>query len=118
MAVYETDGSYIQGLQVNMNNGNDLQTSQVFCIIEDDLGHIWMGTERGVKVIDQHARMFDDPVGNFTSVPVNTVRVPRDGYLINLLEDNQIMAIAVDGGNRKWLGTNSDGLYLVSSDGI
>lgn len=118
VAVYETDGSYIQGLQVNMNNGNDLQTSQVFCIIEDDLGHIWMGTERGVKVIDQHARMFDDPVGNFTSVPVNTVRVPRDGYLINLLEDNQIMAIAVDGGNRKWLGTNSDGLYLVSSDGI
>lgn len=117
LAVYETDGNYIKGLQVNMNNGNDLTTTRVFCLVEDDLGHIWMGTDRGVKVIDQHARMFENPTGLYTSVPVNTVRVSRDGYLINLLDDNQVLSIAVDGGNRKWLGTASDGLYLVSSDG-
>ncbi len=117
LAVYETDGSTIKGLQVNMNNGNDLKTTRVFCLVEDDLGHIWIGTDRGVKVIDQHARMFDEPNGNFTSVPVRTVQVSRDGYLINLLNDNQVTAIAVDGGNRKWLGTNSDGVYLVSADG-
>lgn len=118
LAVYETDGSRIEGLQVDMNNGNDLQTNRVFCLVEDDLGHIWIGTDRGVKVVDQHARMFENPNGNFTSVPVNTVRVPREGYLINLLDDNQVISIAVDGGNRKWLGTNSDGVYLVSSDGM
>lgn len=117
LAVYETDGNHIKGLQVNMNNGNDLNTSRIFCLVEDDLGHIWIGTDRGVKVIDQHARMFESPNGNYTSVPVNTVRVTRDGYLVNLLDDNQVTAIAVDGGNRKWLGTNSNGLYLVSSDG-
>ena len=33
------------------------------------------------------------------------------------LKDERVKAIAVDGGNRKWLGTGNDGLYLVSEDG-
>ena len=35
-----------------------------------------------------------------------------------LLSGTPISAIAVDGGNRKWIGTESNGLYLVSADGI
>lgn len=118
VSVYATDGDRVEGLQVNMNYGNDLQTSKVYCMVEDALGHVWFGTDRGVKIIDQHAKMFDSPNGNYTSVPVKTVKVPRDGYLMELLKDDQVTAIAVDGGNRKWLGTASGGLYLVSSDGM
>jgi len=33
------------------------------------------------------------------------------------LNDESINAIAVDGANRKWIGTASSGLYLMSSDG-
>lgn len=118
VAVFETDGNSIKGLQVDMNKGNDLLTTKVFCMVEDALGHVWFGTDRGVKIIDQHAAMFDSPDGSYSSVPVKTIRVPRDGYLMELLRDDQVTAIAVDGGNRKWLGTSANGLYLVSSDGM
>ncbi len=118
VAVLETDGSSIKGLTVDMNYGNDLKTEKVWCIVEDQLGHLWFGTDRGVKIIDQHARMFESPRGTYTSVPVKTVKVPVDGYLMELLKDDQVMAIAVDGANRKWLGTGENGLFLVSADGM
>ena len=118
VAVLETDGSSIKGLSVDMNYGNDLETNRVWCMVEDQLGHLWFGTDRGVKIIDQHARMFEAPRGQYTSVPVKTIKVPVDGYLMELLKDDQVTAIAVDGANRKWLGTSDNGLFLVSSDGM
>ncbi|MDE7357184.1 MAG: hypothetical protein K2M74_01960, partial [Bacteroidales bacterium] len=118
VAVFETDGNSVKGLSVDMNYGNDLETDRVWCIVEDQLGHLWFGTDRGVKIIDQHARMFESPRGGYTSVPVKTIKVPVDGYLMELLKDDQVTAIAVDGANRKWLGTIYNGFYLVSSDGM
>ncbi len=34
-----------------------------------------------------------------------------------LLEKERIKAIAIDGANRKWIGTETSGLYLLSEDG-
>jgi hypothetical protein len=34
-----------------------------------------------------------------------------------LLDGQQVNCIAVDGANRKWIGTNASGVYLVSADG-
>lgn len=118
LSVFKTDGNSIQALKVDLNEGNTLRTSNMFCFVEDQLGHVWIGTDRGVKVIDQHARMFDSPVGNTSSVHAKTIRVPKDGFLIELLNTDQVRAIAVDGANRKWLGTQGDGIYLVSADGM
>lgn len=36
----------------------------------------------------------------------------------NFLDGEQINAIAVDGGNRKWIATQSSGVFLVSEDGM
>jgi ligand-binding sensor domain-containing protein len=35
-----------------------------------------------------------------------------------LLGTEEIKAIAVDGANRKWIGTASSGVYLISEDGL
>ena len=35
-----------------------------------------------------------------------------------LLDGQQINAIAIDGGNRKWIGTETNGIYLLSPDGL
>ena len=46
--------------------------------------------------------------------------MPRnDGtnYADYLLTGNTVNAIAVDGGNRKWIGTLGAGIYLVNADG-
>jgi len=43
--------------------------------------------------------------------------VEVDGYLARLLENEQVTAVKVDPGNRKWFGTASSGVFLMSPDG-
>lgn len=49
------------------------------------------------------------------------IKVPRnDGtnYADYLLSGIDITAIAIDNANRKWIGTNGNGVYLISSDNM
>ena len=41
----------------------------------------------------------------------------EDGYVERLFENTEILDIKVDGGNRKWIATKSNGVFLVSEDG-
>jgi hypothetical protein len=41
----------------------------------------------------------------------------QDGYVSVLFEYEEITAIAVDGANRKWIGTNKAGVFLMSENG-
>jgi len=45
------------------------------------------------------------------------ILVEQDGYFQFLLETEAVTAIAIDGANRKWLGTESAGVFLMSEDG-
>lgn len=86
----------------------------LFGIAEDKNGALWIGTTDGVIVIQNPSSMLS---GNGT---VERVKVPRnDGtqYADYLLSNRLVSAIAVDNANRKWLGTTTSGLYLVSEDG-
>ncbi len=85
------------------------------CIVEDHDGTIWVGTGQGPIVLNNPTRFFMDGY-NCTQI-----KVPRnDGTNLAdfLLVNEQINDIAIDGGNRKWMGTESNGLYLVSPDGL
>ena len=56
-----------------------------------------------------------------SSVTFYQVKVPRnDGtnYADYLLNGVAINSIAVDGGNRKWFGTDGAGVFLISSDNL
>ncbi|GAB3771221.1 two-component regulator propeller domain-containing protein [Spirosoma horti] len=89
-----------------MTNQGALLTNSVRALVKDRNGVIWVGTDLGPMV-------FDNPYGAFDPV------VKAQSPIINgrrLLANELITSIAVDGGNRKWLGTRS-GLYHVSPDG-
>lgn len=81
-------------------------------IVEDVEGALWIATSNGVAMYDypQNA-LRDDAI--YARVPQLVV----DGYLKGLLEGENVTTIAVDGANRKWLGTEGGGLFLVSADG-
>lgn len=86
--------------------------SQYLYDIEQDLeGTIWLGTADGVVVYDYPYKALTETI--YGRRPQLVV----DGYLNNLLEGELVTAIAVDGANRKWLGTEGGGLFLVSADG-
>ena len=95
-------------------NGEEI-IEGAFCIEKDKNGYLWFGTENGVVVQYNPGQIFD------TEQPVfSKIKVPRNdgsGLADYLLEGIRITAIAVDGANRKYFGTEGNGIYLISEDG-
>lgn len=88
--------------------------SYVYSIAEDLDGNIWVGTDQGPVVYYNPEKVFQDNLKAFR------IKIPRnDGSNIYdyMLKTETITAIAVDGANRKWLGTGDAGAYLLSPDG-
>jgi len=84
------------------------------CMVEDKNHVIWVGTDMGPLLFYNPSNVFD---ADFTC---SRVKIPRnDGTNLAdyLLAGETIQAIAVDGANRKWIGTKSSGVYLMSENG-
>ncbi len=95
------------GTTFNITNG-------VQCVVEDYNHDMWIGTNVGPLLLPKDQITANNPV--FTQI-----KVPRnDGtnYADYLLSGVDIKAIAIDGGNRKWFGTNGNGVYVIDSDNI
>ncbi|HVN58214.1 MAG TPA: T9SS type A sorting domain-containing protein [Bacteroidales bacterium] len=106
-----TDDRYKQFL-IKDNDNHIIST--VYCITEDLDGNIWLGTDQGPVGYLNPDRIFDDDPRAFRA------KIPRNdgtGLADYMLGTEIITSIAVDGGNRKWLGTFSSGAYLLSADG-
>ena len=96
-------------------DGTNLGKLKILSIVEDKDGAIWIGTEKGPIVIYNPTNFFDD------DFYCTQIKVPRnDGTNLAdfLLSNERINAICVDGGNRKWIGTESNGIFLLSEDGL
>ncbi len=96
-------------------DGASLNINAVHCITFDKDRNIWVGTNSGLLVLER--KNIDTGNINFFT----QIKVPRnDGtdYADYLLNELDITAIAVDGANRKWVGTSYDGVYLISADNM
>lgn len=97
-------------------DGASVSVVYVRCVAKDPEGNIWIGTAQGPLVLES-ANVGSDP----EAVNFLQVKVPRnDGTNLAdyLLSGVDISCIAVDGGGRKWFGTNGNGVYLVSADNM
>ena len=99
-------------LNSNVGSGG-LPTKDVYSIAEDLDGEIWVGTSEGVGVFYSPNSIFTDGA-NFDA---QQIIVEVNGYFQYLLGTETVTAIAVDGANRKWLGTKNAGVFLMSPDG-
>lgn len=116
--VVDKTGSQKKQLLVTsyFNNGeNEIfnRMNEVYAIAEDNDGAIWIGTSKGVAVYSSPERIWD--IQNFYAAQPSLDL--NDGLYHPLLENETVTAIAVDGANRKWLGTKNSGVYLVSANG-
>jgi hypothetical protein len=84
-----------------------LNDSNVRAIANDKQGNMWIGTDFGLRVIFDAASVLERNAVD-ASVVVFQSR--------ELLRGEKVTAIAVDGGNRKWIGTEK-GVWLFSPDG-
>lgn len=84
----------------------------VFAMVCDKNGQVWVGTEKGIGVFFNPENIFSGQ--NFDA---QQILVQQGAYVQYLMENEKVTALAVDGANRKWIGTEGGGLYLFSEDG-
>lgn len=103
---------------INPNNGSKLETHTVTCLVQDRSGDIWFGTDKGLKVIYDGYRAFNNGGhGELSPVTCSNILFSEDGIYEYLMAYESITCLAVDGANRKWVGTSNNGLYLISANG-
>jgi ligand-binding sensor domain-containing protein len=116
--VVNKDGSKKKKLVVTayFNNGKQeeyTRMNDIYSIVEDNEGAIWIGSSVGVGVYNSPGRIWE--AENFYATQPSLDL--NDGNFHPLLKNETVTAIAVDGANRKWLGTKNSGVYLVSESG-
>ncbi|GAB4192704.1 MAG: two-component regulator propeller domain-containing protein [Thermoflexibacter sp.] len=84
-----------------------LNDINVTCFANDKQGNMWIGTESGLRVIFDASSVLDR-----SNVDASVVVFESR----ELLRGEAITALKVDGGNRKWIGTEK-GVWLFSADG-
>ncbi len=114
IAVYNENNPPADQLRLlrSETGAGNIPGTNVYCAAEDLDGEVWIGTDEGIGI-------FYNPSTILTSNDYDVVRplVDFDGYVQYLLETEVITAIAVDGDNRKWVGTERSGVFLLSADG-
>ncbi len=100
--------------QLINEDGDKLKKMYVRCVAEDKDNNIWIGTNIGPVYLTPDQITAENPI-------VTQVKVPRnDGTNLAdyLLSGIDINCMAIDKSNRKWFGTNGNGVYLISSNNI
>ncbi|MCO6501037.1 MAG: hypothetical protein J5I47_11785 [Vicingus serpentipes] len=90
---------------------NEIPGAKMHCIAKDLNGQIWIGTDEGVAVFYNPSEVFNE------TIKAEQIFVQQDGQTQILLETEIITTIAIDGANRKWIGTQTSGVFLMSEDG-
>lgn len=95
-----------------IGSGN-LPSMNVFSIAEDHDGRIWVGTDKGIVVFYYPENLF-----NGKNFDAQQIIIAQGGYGQPLMVDETVNSIVVDGANRKWIGTEKGGVFLLSPDGL
>lgn len=89
--------------------------NNMYCLALDHDGAVWVGTDKGPVVFSNPETIFDG--GDATDGIQPTISRQGSNIIDPLLGFQTINCIVVDGANRKWIGTDKGGAYLVSPDG-
>ncbi|MBP6181802.1 T9SS type A sorting domain-containing protein [Flavobacterium sp.] len=93
------------------DTGN-LPIADVRVVAVDNRNQLWIGTTKGLRILSN--------VGSFQSddqLTTNPIIILENNLAQELLYEQFITDIVVDGANNKWIGTADSGVFLVSSNG-
>ncbi|RIA08368.1 hypothetical protein OE09_0180 [Flavobacteriaceae bacterium MAR_2010_72] len=107
----------------NENNGSEvinrvytidqnMPSEVVKAVAIDNRSQLWIGTFKGLRVLYNTSNFLDDP-----NPRVSEIVFLDDGIPKELLSNQFVTDIKVDGSNNKWVGTFDSGLFYFSPDG-
>ncbi|MBX2907563.1 MAG: hypothetical protein KF744_16075 [Taibaiella sp.] len=111
---YETLGDKSDDAQYVLRPGvgyGNLPSKTVNCLAKDRNNNIWIGTAEGIGIVNNCT--FPSTQSNPCDADIPIVQY--DQFAGYLFAGNNVRTIAVDGANRKWVGTD-DGVWLLSPD--
>ena len=110
--ISNTDDDQYKLLNMDIGNGN-LPSLDIYCFAEDLDGEIWVGTDIGIGVFYNPSSVFSG--NNFDA---QQILITDGEYGQYLLSEEKVKCITIDGANRKWIGTEKSGVFLLSEDGL
>ncbi|WP_129746742.1 T9SS type A sorting domain-containing protein [Flavobacterium anhuiense] len=93
-------------------DAGNLPIADVRALALDTKNQLWIGTTKGLRVLSN--------VSSFQSesqLKANPIIINEDDLAQELLYEQFITSIAVDGANHKWIGTADSGVFMVSPNG-
>jgi hypothetical protein len=93
------------------DQGN-LPIQDVRTVAVDNKNELWIGTTKGLRVLSN--------VGSFQTenqLTTHSIIIMEDNLAQELLYEQFITDIEVDGANNKWIGTADAGVFMVSPNG-
>ena len=108
---YNENGGIFKVITEGADQGN-LPSPDVRTIAIDNRNQLWIGTNKGLRILSSIDRYNSE--GQLTA---NPIIILEDEVAQELLFQQFITSIAVDGANNKWIGTANSGVFQFSSDG-
>ncbi|MDD5151298.1 MAG: T9SS type A sorting domain-containing protein [Flavobacterium sp.] len=93
------------------DKGN-LPTTDVRAIAVDNRDQLWIGTTKGLRVLSNVSSFLTED-----QMTANPIIILEDNLAQELMYEQSITDIVVDGANNKWIGTADSGIFLVSPNG-
>ena len=109
---FNNESGTIQLRKVFSQDQSNMPSSYVKSVAVDNNNHLWIGTIQGLRVLYNTSNFFDTSV-----VTTQQIVILEDGIPRELLEQQYISDIEVDGANNKWVATIGSGVFYFSPNG-
>ena len=111
VVAFNETANIFKKLSEGVDLGN-LPSQDVRAIAVDNRNQVWIGTTKGLRVLPSAGSYNSDD-----QMKANAIIILEDGLAQELLYEQFITDIAVNGSNQKWIGTADSGVFLFSSNG-
>ncbi|NND64321.1 MAG: hypothetical protein HKN48_14120 [Flavobacteriaceae bacterium] len=109
---YNPNNGILNRIDEGSGNGN-LSNRNVRALEFDNQNRLWIGTISGLRVIFNVGGFFED----LNNVESQSIIILDDGIPQELLFEQSITDIEVDGSNNKWVATATSGVFYLSPNG-
>lgn len=111
IAFNETKGNLFKKITEGPDRGN-LPSSAVQVAAIDNRNQVWIGTRKGLRVLSNVDRYLSNE-----PMRANSIIIMDNGIAQELMYQQFITDIVVDGANNKWVATSDAGVFLFSPNG-
>ncbi len=111
LIAFNENGNIFKKMRFGGDNGN-LPSDRVRALAIDNRNQLWVGTDKGLRILPSVDRFLSD-----TPLTTNQIIIEEEGLAQELLFEQFVSDIVVDGANNKWVGTADSGVYFLSPNG-